>query len=470
MLENLWNQEGEQAMNQAPAPVAPVADAYQGASSPDAAPSPQVSFDVNKNPQDMQFMTDAMMYVPMLQQMDPEQRKEKWPQMVDSLSQVSPKASALFDPSIPPSNKDIEELMANMQPKQDVNGPKPIQLASNQDNYNQEQVKRQLKGEKPESLIEYNARMSGEEQRKQEEEAKAKQLQTALNDNNYKDSTEELIFKGAMLTNQAAKYMSAGLNLTGTDSKIQPGYRLDPNDPNKQQYIPGSAADPAVIQAHSIAQKQSGNAPTAGQIALARMAHDALPSIERLPWTKDWDLDTTALTASQFNVYPRVMDALSGVTGRPDAGSKAGIYTQLTDIFGESALKLATGATSNQKEDAKYTDRMFKCNAGDNSDSCLQKTLNARSFIRNLPETLKDVPVSEQHPNGKAVDWDKVQKQNSKIEINTYQYKQDWAQRMLQKYPNITKQQLDRVWVKSIITDPEFANKVANGVEPNKGE
>src|SRR3990167_5432530 len=171
MLENAWNQAGDQAMNEAPQPMAPVSQGQE--QSAPVMPNQRVSFDVDKNPQDMQMMTDAMMYAPMLKSMDEEQRKEKWPQMVQSLSQVSPKASALFDPSLPPSDKDLDALMSRMQaPKgssdQNSEGNGMGQLASARDDFMAEQVKRQLRGEKPQSLIEYNAQKAGADQKKQE--------------------------------------------------------------------------------------------------------------------------------------------------------------------------------------------------------------------------------------------------------------------------------------------------------------
>ena len=97
----------------------------QGMSSPaglnlpevNPSPEPSINFDVQKNPQDMQAMTDSMMYAPMLKGMDEEQRREKWPGIVEKLGQVSPKMKVALDPSIPPSDKDLDAVLGKMKGK-----------------------------------------------------------------------------------------------------------------------------------------------------------------------------------------------------------------------------------------------------------------------------------------------------------------------------------------------------------------
>lgn len=78
------------------------------------APDKTVSFDVEKNPQDMQFMSDSMMYAPMLKGMSKEERKEKWPEISMKLGQVSPKAKGMLDPSLPPTDEDLDALINKM--------------------------------------------------------------------------------------------------------------------------------------------------------------------------------------------------------------------------------------------------------------------------------------------------------------------------------------------------------------------
>lgn len=81
---------------------------------PEGMASQTVNFDVEKNPQDMQFMTDVAAYAPMLQAMDPEQRKEKWPGIANKLGQVSPKAKAMLDPSLPPTDADLKAITGKL--------------------------------------------------------------------------------------------------------------------------------------------------------------------------------------------------------------------------------------------------------------------------------------------------------------------------------------------------------------------
>jgi len=78
------------------------------------APGQSVSFDVDQNPDDMQFMTDTMMYAPMLKSMDVAQRKEKWPGIAEKLGAVSPKAKAMLDPTLPPTDDDLDSLIGKM--------------------------------------------------------------------------------------------------------------------------------------------------------------------------------------------------------------------------------------------------------------------------------------------------------------------------------------------------------------------
>lgn len=78
------------------------------------APGAQINFDVDRNPQDMQFMTDAAAYAPMLKAMDEGQRKEQWPGIAEKLGQVSPKAQKFLDPSIPPSDEDLDAIIGKL--------------------------------------------------------------------------------------------------------------------------------------------------------------------------------------------------------------------------------------------------------------------------------------------------------------------------------------------------------------------
>ncbi len=469
MLENAWNQAGEQEMNQVVQPMAPVAQ-QQEQSAP-AMPGQKVSFDVNQNPQDMQMMTDAMMYAPMLKSMDEEQRKEKWPQMVQSLSQVSPKASALFDPSLPPSDKDLDVLMSRMQaPKgvsdQNMEGKGMGQLASAQDDFMAEQVKRQLRGEKPQSQIEYNAQKSGEEQRKQEEESKAKQLQASLNADPT-NSDNELIFKGALLSGQGSKYMTAdnsGVSLSSilNDGKdpsyegVKPGFKW--KDPNNKslgvEKVPGY--DP-VKQASDISTK-----PTSGQVALIKTALAQLPNIIQGPWDANYDFDVKAMAAAQSGVKPRWSQLVVG----DKAATQADIYNQALSVASEAALKAATGAAASEPETKKY-EQMFRCTAGDNADSCLNKVVTAKLFMQNLSSVLKDDPNT---PTGKNLDPNKVKELVDGNAAKMYQCKEGWKQRFLQANPNASDVDANRVWVKEMINNPEFAAKVLSEDKQAKGE
>lgn len=461
MLENAWNQAGAQEMNQAPEPMAQVAQGQEQAAP--AIPGQKVSFDVNQNPQDMQMMTDAMMYAPMLKSMDEDQRKEKWPQMVQSLSQVSPKASALFDPSLPPSDKDLDALMSRMQaPKgasdQNAESKGMGQLASAQDDFMAEQVKRQLKGEKAESIIEFNARKSGEDQKKQEEDTRAKQLQASLNADPV-HSDQELIFKGALLSGQGSKYMTADNSgsvvpsIFGEDKpKVSPNYEPDPNNPGAFRAIKGTPADPVMKQAEALAKQQGSTKLTAGQVALVKTANAMLPNIVNGPWDDNYDFDVKAMGAAQSGAKPRWTSIAVG----DKAATKADIYNQSISVLSEAALKAATGAQASAEETKKY-EKMFRCTVGDNADSCLNKVITAKLFTQNLASTLKDDPST---PTGKNVDQAKVKTMIDGNKVRMYEYKESWKSRFFQANPKATDQDANRVWVKEMINNPEFATKV----------
>ena len=77
-------------------------------------PNKTINFDVERNPQDMQLMTDVAMYAPMLKQMDRKQRKQKWPEIASKLGQVSPKLKNVLDPSLPPTDTDLDSIVGKI--------------------------------------------------------------------------------------------------------------------------------------------------------------------------------------------------------------------------------------------------------------------------------------------------------------------------------------------------------------------
>lgn len=117
------------------------------------APEQTTSFDVKKNPQDMQFMTDAMMYAPMLKQMGEDERKQAWPGMVDRLSQVSPKAKFL-DPSLPPTDEALDSLLSQL--PEDRGAPQQAAAeAGTRGGYLEDSVNRQISGKESQAPGEY---------------------------------------------------------------------------------------------------------------------------------------------------------------------------------------------------------------------------------------------------------------------------------------------------------------------------
>ncbi len=487
MLEGILN-AADQAMGgpqvQPPeiAPgAAPISSPQQGA------PNQSVSFDVNQNPQDMQMMTDAMMYAPMLKSMDEDQRKEKWPQMVQSLSQVSPKASSLFDPSLPPSDKDLDMLMSRMQGPKEVSGQNNVQLASASDDYMADQVKRQLRGDKPESQVEFNARQSSEDQKKQEEAAQMKQQQAE-----YDSSYEGIIQRGTQLAAQSTlskpaqlikdSFASIGNAVGNALAPTAQAFSLNTKDPryenapaNKRwkldangnvtdvlEPIPGSESDPTVKQANAlIKQYTKGTQPTAGVVGLLKTAKDLVPTLHGNTWTDDWDLDVKALAAADSgSIYARV----KGIALGKESVIKGEAYKSANNMRNQAIEKALTGATTNLKE-APVFNSMFACNAGDYAETCLQKQLNFNLFLKNIEHLVVDDPSTI---TGKNIDMAAVQHQNAAAAANVQKYKPDWELRMMQKYPNITKQELDRKWVKDMLTNPTFAATVMGEVNANK--
>lgn len=453
MLEGILNAGQQEMAQQAPAPMAPMSQQQE-------APGQSVDFDINQNPQDRQFMTDAMMYAPMLRGMDPEQRKEKWPEMVKAMGQVSPKASAMFDPTLPPSDQDLEALMSRMPGNKEAQVPAGgMQLASAQDDFMQEQVKRQLRGEKPQSQIEYNAQRAGEDQKTKETENLNKQLQTA----SLQNSDEELIFKGSLLTGQGSKYMTADSGTAAVDSMFgdddasrtkgaPAGYRWKDTNQKELEPIPNGPQDPAVKQASALAKRQGNTAPTTGQVALAKTAMSLMPNIIQGPWDDNYDYDLKAMTAAQSGIKPRWTSIAIG----DQKATKADIYNQALAISSEANLKLATGAAATTPEAKKYED-MFRCTAGDNADSCLNKVITAKIFTQNLADLLKD---DSSTPTGKNIDPTKVQSMINGNAATMYKYKGGWKDRAMKANPGASSQDLDRLWVKEMINNPEFASKV----------
>ena len=130
-----------------------------------APPSPSVNFDVQRNSQDMQMMTDAMMYAPMLRGMDHDQRKEKWPGMVKKLSEVNPKAGQMLDPSLPPDDKTLDSMLQRMPQADAPDSGAGQQAAYSRKDYMDAMVQRQMQGKEPISHADWAKQQEAEKKK-----------------------------------------------------------------------------------------------------------------------------------------------------------------------------------------------------------------------------------------------------------------------------------------------------------------
>ena len=146
-------------------------------------PAPSTGFDVQNNPQDMQAATDALMYAPMLRKMDDDERKQAWPEIVSRLSKVNPKAQASLDPSLPPDNEMLDQVM-NVYPA--------AEEQPSRKGYLDDSVERQMKGQAPQAPGDY---------------VKSKKPS---------EPSDEEIMKGAQSSNIGAQ---VSLDLTGDDEE-----------------------------------------------------------------------------------------------------------------------------------------------------------------------------------------------------------------------------------------------------------
>lgn len=388
------------------------------------APQQSINFDVQRNPQDMQMMTDAAMYAPMLREMDEGQRKEQWPGIVDKMSEVNPKAQGMLDPTLPPDNKALDSMIAQMPKKRTMRG---------RQKYLDDQVERQMQGKQP---------ISPEEFQQQQEDAKKPKGEA------------ELISASAVPSDMDTSMMSDdevavnGLQLAsadplGDDDGVDPkfkgapsGYQWEFDEQGKRKSLKAIAGGPA---------DKPMSAEQAGKIMMMRSAQAAIPTIKNIMF-KDGKVDWGAVKASNMPVFGGAMPL----------HNKGKRLAQAYELGIQAITRVETGAAMPDAE-LDNTRERYQCNVWDSEDSCIQKFLGYKLFINGYGGLVS------KGKDGKAqFDSAKADAAESLLQLQVQSYKEQWMKRAMKSNPQATPTQLNQLFNKKLLDDPKFFKRQAD--------
>lgn len=451
MLEGIMNSaDAAMGQPQAPQPVQAAAPVAQPGGQDQGAPSPSMSFDVQKNPQDMQMMTDAMMFAPMLKQMSPDERKQKWPDMVNSLSQVSPKASQLFDPTLPPSNKDLDVLLNKMKP-QDA-----AQAAPGSDDFNKAQVQRQLQGLPAQTADDYA----------RDKMSQANPQAALSNMSDY-----EFLHMAAKAAGTLASQVGSGLskaadaagnaifptaNAAGYDSpatmedprlKNAPGGRMwvDPNNPDAgttaikggDKDKPYDVSDPKVT-------------------AMLNVCKDQLSNIQNLLFDGQGGVKQSTITGMSLHQPGRIpgVGEIHGLTNEDAASAGKSFQACLQGI----ARAQNPGRPPNEKVMSAVAD-VYQPKSTDSTDEVYQKYFMMKNMVNGYLSQLN--PGMDGDPKAAAV---KAQASMSSMQSELYSNKKSWVADVLAMPENqgkgLTADDVGKAYNQKMLTDPDFVRQL----------
>jgi len=365
------------------------------------APEPSLNFDVDRNPQDMQLMTDAMMYAPMLKGMDEEQRAEKWPAMVQKLTQVSPKASQILDPSLPPSDDDLDALMQQMpQGQEGMEGGPGQQMADDggqRQRYLDDQVRRQTQGLPPISPEEF-----AKEQEKKPEEVE--RLKTS-------DMSDDEIMAGAISMAQAEGQQ----------------VMFDVEDKKKEK--------PKTPE-------------QAGKIMMMNSAKALLPTIKTTLFKEDGGVNWDNVKKSNIPIIG------GAVPWSGEAKRLANAY----EVAIQGITRSETGAAMPASE-VDNTRERYQCNVWDTEDSCVQKYLSLKLFVNGYTKL-----VSKGRDGKAHFDSAKADAADAQVQLNVQNYKKDWMQRAMKANPDASVDQLNKLFNYKLLNDKSFLDKMGKKI------
>jgi len=397
------------------------------------APNPSVSFDIERNPDDMQFMTDAMMYAPMLKGMDEEQRKEKWPDIANRLGEVSPKGKAMLDPTLPPTDDDLDALLEKMPDKGQFK-----QVAATRKDYLEDQVNRQIEGKKPISQNDYNK----QEAEKEEAVKKAKGSKASMvasyevpSDLDTANMSDEELIANAVYSSQQNLGKKIGLlDEDETDPKFKgapPGFMW--KDPNNR--------DKGLINLKKMNEGASQYA--AGQMTMMKVSKQQLPTIKTLLFTDDGKVNWDNVAKSNLPIVGGAMPWAS------EAKRLANAYEQAI----QAVTRVETGAAMPAAE-VTNTRRRYQCNVWDSEDACIQKYLSLKMFVNGY------VDITFKKGNEGKFDTAKADASDAQLQLHVQNYKKDWIQRAMKANPQASPSELHQLFNKKILNDSEFLKKM----------
>jgi hypothetical protein len=434
MLQDIFNNNNQGATEEGQDPFQP-----QPQGPGQGRPAQTASFDVQQNPQDMQMMTDAMMYVPMLKKMDEDERRENWPQIANKLGQVSPKARAMLDPTTPPDDNTLDAMMAKM-PQAASGMPVGADTPLDRRGYMDDQVERQMKGLPP---------ITPEEYRKQKEAG----AQEAPRPEGGVEPGDEDIMKGAVSQVQkGVKGLHAGADWLKDDAdegdpylKGAPkGYAwVDPS--SSQTKREKGLVEIKKILTNAKKDDKKGMSPDkAAKIMMMRVGRANLPIVKSHLFNEDGTVNRANVGKANIPIIGGAVPWSSGAKSLAQ-GYEHGIQGITR---GETGAAMPDGEVDNTRE-------RYQCNVWDTDESCTQKYLSFELFMNGY------LDLTHKGKDGKGhFDTAKADALDAQLKLNLLGYKKKWMQQAIKDNPNRSQEELSKYFTTKLVTDPEFVKKV----------
>lgn len=434
----------------------------------DQQPDPQTSFDVQRNPQDMQVMTDSMMYAPLLRQMDEGERAKQWPDIFNKLSEVNPKVGNMLDPTLPPSNEDLDMMMSKLPGASDrrpgdmmpssteaPTGARGIQLAevnTSQEAFNNEMVKRQVNGQAPISYTQWKAEKEAQKPAEGDQANKPTSMLPSSNLaaqlNKIQDtstmSDAEFIQKANFEAGKGGGAMQASLTLKNWKYDGAPA-NYQWKDPSKTvlEPIPEGPADLSVKQKQAEIQAKTDKPQTPQYTAMIETAKAQLPMIKSLMYNPDGSVN-----------WNNVRNSNLLATGKAVPGTEGWQLSVALENAIQAITRAETQAAMPQAE-VNNTRGRYQCSSFDSQESCVQKDLSLRMFVNRY------LSLVHKNEKGDAVyDSAAADSADAEMKLRLQSKKEEWMKKQQEAYPNATPEDLNKFWYKKILDDPKLEEQI----------